>query len=276
MTDDSAQGADDFAFRFGGVARLYGQQALSRFRRSHVAVVGIGGVGSWAAEALARSGIGEISLFDLDDICVSNVNRQIHALDGSIGRMKVDAMAERMRQIQPSVIVHAQHCFVTEKSVESLFQSGFDYVFDATDSVKAKIAMLAYCVRHKIPVLTSGGAGGRTDPSLIQIADLSKTVQDSLLSKVRNGLRRDHGFPRDPKRKFKIEAIFSTEQPFFYQGKGDQGDGQVCRQQVVSAGPVKLDCASGFGAVTHITASFAFFAVSRILRKLSQDISDAY
>lgn len=266
MTSDGQAFADDFAFRFGGVARLYGQQALARFRRSHVAVVGIGGVGSWAAEALVRSGIGEITLFDLDDICVSNVNRQIHALDGSIGRMKVDAMAERLRQIQPSVIVHAEHCFVTEKTVEALFQSGFDYVFDATDSVKAKTAMLNYCVRHKIPVITSGGAGGRTDPGLIQIADLSKTVQDSLLSKVRNLLRREHGFPRDPKRKFKVDAIFSTEQPLF-----DQGNGEVCRQPAPSAsGPVKLDCASGFGAVTHITASFAFFAVSRILGKLAQ------
>jgi tRNA A37 threonylcarbamoyladenosine dehydratase len=272
MTFDSTQPTDDFAFRFGGVARLYGQAALARFRRSHVAVVGIGGVGSWAAEALVRSGIGEISLFDLDDICVSNVNRQIHALDGSIGRMKVDAMAERLRQIQPTVQVHEEHCFVTEKNLETLFQHGFDYVFDATDSVKAKTAMLAYCVRHKIPVITSGGAGGRTDPALIQIADLSKTVQDSLLSKVRNLLRREHGFPRDPKRKFKVDAIFSTEQPFF-----DQGDGQVCRQPAASmSGPVKLDCASGFGAVTHITASFAFFAVSRILRKLSQVTDDAY
>src|SRR3990167_1043406 len=133
---------DSYQNRFSGIDRLYGKGALDILRQRHVAVVGIGGVGSWAAEALARSGIGEITLFDLDDICVSNVNRQIHALDGSIGRMKVDAMAERLCQIQPSIIVHAEPCFVTEKTVEALFQSGFDYVFDATDSVKAKTAML--------------------------------------------------------------------------------------------------------------------------------------
>ncbi len=257
---------DDFEFRFGGIARLYGADALARFRASHVAVVGIGGVGAWAAEALARSGIGTLSLYDLDDICVSNINRQIHALDGSVGQLKVAAMASRLRAIQPTATVHAHPHFVTARNLEMTLPPALDYVFDATDSVKTKTAMIAWCSRNKIPIITSGAAGGQIDPSQIQVADLSRTIQDALLAKVRNQLRRDHNFSRNPKRKFGVDAVFSTEQPRF-----PAPDGGVCaRPSTAQSGPVKLDCASGYGAATHITATFAFFAVARILSKLAQ------
>lgn len=255
---------DDYTFRFGGIARLYGEAALERFRNSHVAVVGIGGVGSWAAEALVRSGVGEITLFDLDDICVSNINRQIHAMQGTVGQMKVDAMATRLQEINPQLTVHAQHTFITPGNVDSLLHKGFDYVFDATDSVKAKTAMIAFCTRNKIKLLCSGGAGGQIDPTQIQIADLNKTIQDPLLAKIRNNLRRLHGFSRNPKRKYRVDCVFSTEQLVYA-----QADGSVCQKKPDGNGPAKLDCASGFGAVTHITATFAFIGVSQILKKLA-------
>ena len=255
----------DYQQRFGGIARLYGLDALQRFSDSHVAVIGIGGVGTWAAEALARSGIGEISLYDMDDVCVTNSNRQLVALNSTVGKMKVDVMAERIREINPEVKVHAHHAFVTPKNVAEHLVSSLDYVLDATDSVNAKTAIIAHCVRHKISVMTSGGAGGQTDPTQIQIADLSKTFQDPLLAKVRNNLRRLHGFTRNPKRRFRVDAVFSTQPPIF-----DQGDGTVCQQKPENLnGPVKLDCATGFGAVTHMTASFGMVASSRILQKLA-------
>lgn len=255
----------DYDFRFGGVARLYGRKALSRFKNSHVAVIGLGGVGSWAAEALARSGIGELSLFDLDDVCVSNINRQVLALQSTVGSMKVDALKQRLLDINPELTIHAHHTFVTEKNLEQVFAPAFDYVFEATDSVKAKTAIIAYCVRHKRRIITSGGAGGQLDPTQIEVADLSRTIQDPLLAKVRNNLRRLHGFTRNPKRRFRVESVYSTE-PLRY----DQGDGSVCATKPDDqAGPVKLDCASGFGSITHITASFGLIAASRILKKLA-------
>lgn len=255
----------DYDFRFGGIARLYGKDALNKFRSSHVAVIGIGGVGSWAVEALARSGIGAITLFDLDDICVSNINRQIHALQGTVGQMKVDSMARRLLEINPEIKVSPCHTFVTPGNVDKLITSEFDFVFDATDSVKAKTALIAHCVRHKIKIISSGGAGGQIDPGKITIADLSRTEQDPLLAKVRNNLRRLHGFSRNPKRKFRVDCIYSTEQLVY-----DQGDGTVCQTKPDGNGPAKLDCASGFGAVTHITATFGLMATSLILKKLSQ------
>jgi tRNA A37 threonylcarbamoyladenosine dehydratase len=264
MSDIDNTLSEDSAFRFGGIARLYGQSALLKFQQSHVAVIGIGGVGSWAAEALARSGIGEVTLFDLDDICVSNINRQIHALQGTVGHMKVEAMASRMQQINPAIKVHASHTFITPGNVESLLHKGFDYVFDATDSVKAKTAIIAHCSRNKIKLICSGGAGGQIDPSKIQIADLNRTIQDPLLAKIRNNLRRLHGFSRNPKRKYRVDCVFSTEQLVYA-----HNDGAVCHEKPSDSGPVKLDCASGFGAATHITATFAFMAVSQILKKLA-------
>lgn len=263
VSDNSGLSGDS-AFRFGGIARLYGQAALKKFQSSHIAVIGIGGVGSWAAEALARSGIGEITLFDLDDICVSNINRQIHALQDTVGHMKVEAMASRIQQINPDIKVNARHTFITPANVESLLDKGFDYVFDATDSVKAKTAIIAHCSRQKIKLICSGGAGGQIDPTQIQIADLNRTIQDPLLAKIRNNLRRLHGFSRNPKRKYRVDCVFSTEQLVYA-----HSDGAVCHEKPAETGPVKLDCASGFGAATHITATFAFMAVSQILKKLA-------
>ena len=255
----------DHHYRFGGIARLYGDAVLEAFGAAHVAVVGLGGVGSWAAEALARSGVGHITLFDLDEVCVSNTNRQLHALDGQYGRAKVEAMAERLKAINPSCQVTTRLQFVTADNVAETLTREFDAVIDAIDSVKSKSALLAHCRRQKIPVVCCGGAGGQLDPTQIRVADLNRTTQDPLLSKVRQRLRREYGFSRNPQRTYGIECVYSTEQ-LTYPTAG----GGVCRQKPDADGPVRLDCATGFGASTAVTASFGLFASARVLDRLAR------
>lgn len=250
--------------RFSGLDRLYGETATRRFRASHVAVVGLGGVGSWAVEALARSGIGELTLIDLDDVCLSNTNRQSHALDGQYGRQKVDALADRVRAINPDCVVHALSAFVTSGNVSKLVSNEFDGVIDAIDSIKSKAALLAHCKRLKCPVICAGGAGGQIDPTQIRIADLSRTTQDPLLAKVRSLLRRDYGFSRNPKRRFGIECVYSTEQLIYPDGAGG-----VCHQKPEGDASVRLDCATGFGASSCVTATFGFTASARMLARLT-------
>ncbi|GGB44495.1 tRNA cyclic N6-threonylcarbamoyladenosine(37) synthase TcdA [Oceanisphaera marina] len=258
-----------FDERFGGIARLYGADALARFATSHVCVIGIGGVGSWAAEALARSGIGAITLIDMDDICITNTNRQLHALSNQIGQEKTLAMAERIRLINPECRVTVVDDFISPDNLAEHLLHDFDYVVDAIDSVKSKVALIAYCKRNKIPVIMAGGAGGQLDPTQIRISDLSKTIQDPLAAKVRGDLRRFHHFSKNPKRKFGVDCVFSTEQPRY-----PDGSGGICNTKKESDGTMKMDCASGFGAITHITATFGFFMVSRVLSKLATQAAE--
>ena len=255
----------DHDLRFGGIRRLYGIRAAERFRTAHVVVVGVGGVGSWAVEALARSGIGKLTLIDLDDVCVSNVNRQLHALDDTIGRPKVEVLAERCRAIQPGIHVVADTAFVTPTNLAERIPQDADHVVDAIDSVLAKAALIAWCKRRKLPITVTGAAGGQTDPTRIRIADLSRTEHDPLLAKVRARLRRDFGFSRNPKRRFSVECVYSDEQ-LVYPGS----DGEVCFQKPGTGESTRLDCASGFGAATFVTGSFGFAAVSRVLARLAR------
>ncbi|MHA3026005.1 tRNA cyclic N6-threonylcarbamoyladenosine(37) synthase TcdA [Chromohalobacter israelensis] len=255
---------DDYDFRFGGIRRLYGAQAAAFFRRAHVVVIGVGGVGSWAVEALARAGVGTLTLIDLDDVCVSNVNRQLHALDGTIGRPKVEVLAERCRAIQPRITVHADTAFVTPTNLAERLPEDADHVIDAIDSVVAKSAVIAWCKRRKIGLTVTGAAGGQTDPTRIRVADLTRTEHDPLLAKVRARLRRDFGFSRNPKRRFGVECVYSDEQ-LVYPG----ADGEVCRQKPGDGEATRLDCASGFGAATFVTGSFGFVAASRTLARLA-------
>lgn len=253
-----------FENRFGGIQRLYGDVALDKFRAAHVCVVGIGGVGSWVAEALARSGIGEITLIDMDDVCETNINRQIHALDGTVGLSKIAVMAERIRLINPECIVNEESVFITRDNTSDLITDSMDYVVDAIDSVKDKAALLAHCRRNKIPVVSVGGAGGQVDPTMIEVIDLSKTQNDPLAAKVRSFLRRHYGFSKSGK-KFGVECVYSKEQL-----KYPQPDGSVCAAKVISDGQTRLDCDGGFGAATVVTSTFGMFAASRVLIKLSQ------
>ncbi len=252
----------DYQLRFGGIARLYGIDGANHIQQAHFCVIGIGGVGSWVAEALARNGIGQMTLIDLDDICITNINRQIHALTDSVGESKVEVMAARIKQINPDCMVNEVEDFITMENLAELIDNQFDYVIDAIDSVRVKTALIAHCKRQKIAMITVGGAGGQIDPTKICIADLSKTYQDPLLAKVKNLLRRDHNFPRNVKRKFAIDAVFSTEQLIY-----PAGDGSVCLAKQSNDGAMRLDCSGGFGAATHVTASFAFVAVSKAISK---------
>lgn len=260
-----SQTPDDSDFRFGGIARLYGQAGLAAFRRAHVVVIGLGGVGSWAAEALARSGIGQLTLIDLDDICVSNTNRQLPALNGQFGRTKVEVMAERILAINPACRVNPVLAFITPDNLAQYITDDLDAVVDAIDSIKPKCALIAWCQRRKIPLVCAGGAGGQMDPTLIQVADLNRTTQDPLLAKVRHKLRREYGFSRNPQRRYGVECVYSTEQLTY-----PTAEGGTCLEKPASAGPVRLDCASGFGASTCVTASFGMVAASRVINRLAK------
>ena len=249
---------ENFEQRFGGIGRLYTPEGLAKLRQSHICVIGIGGVGSWAVEALARSGIGKITMIDMDDICVTNINRQIHALTSTVATLKTEAMKTRIAEINPECQVEIIDDFISPDNLADYLNRGYDYVIDAIDSVKTKAALIAYCKRNKIRLITTGGAGGQTDPSQIQIADLSKTIQDPLASKVRSLLRKEYHFSQNPKRKFGVDCVFST-QPLIFPKMGEGCE--------ISA---TMNCANGFGAVTIVTATFAFFAVGRVIDKLLQ------
>ena len=243
--------------RFGGVARLYGETGAGRLREAHVCIVGIGGVGSWAAEAMARTGIGAISLIDLDMVAESNTNRQIHALGDVYGLAKVDAMAERIRAINPDCRVECIEDFVTPENVGQLFERDFSIIIDAIDQVRAKAAMIACCRQRGLPIIVAGAAGGQTDPTQVKCADLAQTVQDPLLAKLRAQLRREYGFPRDQRKKFGITAVYSTE-PLRYPDKSAS-----CSTQ----GPTGLNCA-GFGSSVCVTATFGMCAAAAAIERL--------
>jgi len=249
--------------RFGGTERLFGQRQTQWLANSHFVVIGIGGVGSWAAEALARTAVGTITLIDLDDVCVSNTNRQIHALTNTVGQLKVEAMAERIRAINPACVVNPIMDFITTENIAQLLPEGIDGVIDAIDSIKPKAALIAHCRRNKIPLVTTGGAGGQTDPTRIQVTDLAKTIQDPLAAKTRNILRRQYRFPSAEKGKFGIDCVFSTEQLVY-----PQSDGSVCASKPGVGNSTRLDCASGFGASMMVTASFGLTAVAHLINKV--------
>nr|WP_320134824.1 tRNA cyclic N6-threonylcarbamoyladenosine(37) synthase TcdA [uncultured Amphritea sp.] len=254
--------SDTFNQRFGGTQRLYGLAGVELFRQANICVIGIGGVGSWAAEALARSAIGHITLIDLDDICITNTNRQIHTLNTTIGEPKTEAMAERIRLINPECQVEVVDDFITLQNISELIGKQFDYVIDCIDSVKEKAALIAHCKRSKISVITVGGAGGQTDPTQINIADLSKTHHDPLAAKTRSLLRRYYNFSKSGRR-FAVDCVYSIEQLVY-----PQPDGSVCQMKTVTDGNTRLDCSGGFGASTCVTATFGFVAVSRVLQKM--------
>lgn len=247
--------------RFGGIRRLYGDKGAEIIKTMHVCVIGIGGVGSWSVEALARSGIGEITLIDHDDICETNINRQLHALTETLSASKVEVIAERIRQINPDCIIHAIDDFITETTLTKYLNQPFDYVIDAIDSIRFKAAMIYHCKRNKTPIITTGGAGGLTDPTQINIKDLSKTMNDPLAAKVRSILRRKYHFSKNIKSSFGVECVSSTQQHVY-----PKADGSVSKEKQGVKG-VGLDCSIGFGASSCVTSVFGFIAVSRVIEK---------
>lgn len=254
----------DFDRRFGGLARLYGAAALAAFRNAHVCVVGVGGVGSWVVEALARSAIGRITMIDLDNLAESNVNRQLHALTDTLGMAKVEALSRRIEQINPYCAVTQVEDFVSADNVADMIPAGrFEYVIDAIDDARAKTALIVHCRQLQIPLVTIGSAGGQVDPTRIAVCDLSRTEQEPLLARVRKNLRIRHGFPRGTKNKFGIDAVYSTE-PLRHP--------EVCATDASdeeATGVTGLNCA-GYGSAVVVTASFGFVAAAHVLRKLAE------
>lgn len=254
-------GSDDYSQRFGGIQRLYGTAAADVLREIHVFVAGVGGVGSWVVEALARTGVGKLTFIDGDTVDVGNANRQLHTLTETFDQSKVEVMAERVRQINPGCEINAIHEYINMENMNGYLEAGYDYVVDALDSIKFKSNMIAYCKRNKIPIIATGGAGGLTDPSMIHVADLSKTFNDPLAAKVRSRLRGEFNFSRNPKRSFGVECIFSSQQQVY-----PKDDGSVSHEKPGIHG-VSLDCRFGYGSASFVTASFGFMAASRAINK---------
>lgn len=257
----------DYLARFGGVARLYGSEALAKLARAHFAIVGLGGVGAWAAEALARSGIGELTLIELDDVCVTNTNRQAHALSSTVGQPKNSVVGHRLKDINPEMTIHSVHDFLDKKNMRNLIGEQtngkkFDIVIDAIDSAYIKAPLAAYCSALKLRLVMCGSSGGKRDPRHVQIADLGRTSSDPMLAKVRTQLYRKYNFKRDNNRKFRIDTVFSTEQMVY-----PKPDGSVCMDKQALQGGVKLDCTSGFGSSVMVTGTFGFMAASRAIER---------
>ncbi len=252
-----------YSERFAGIQRLYGTNKAKIIPTLHICVIGIGGVGSWAVEALARSGVGEITLIDNDDIALSNINRQIHTLDKTINQSKVSAMRERVLQINPECRCHAIDDLITQSNLSKFFHQdcAFNYVIDAIDSARHKSALIYYCKRNKIPIITTGGAGGLIDPTAIKIIDLSKTHNDPLAANVRSQLRYNYNFSRNTKRRFGVECVYSTEQQLY-----PQADGSVGQEKPDTKG-VSLDCNVGYGSSSCVTSVFGFVAAARAIEK---------
>ena len=251
----------DLQRRFGGLERLYGVTGAARIRAAHVVVVGIGGVGSWTAEALARSGVGELTLIDLDNVAESNINRQIHALTSTVGMAKVDAMRERIAQINPHCVVHGIEEFVTPENWLQLLPSGAHAVVDACDQVKAKLAMAVHARKRRYSFVSVGAAGGKRLAHKVDVDDLSVTTHDPLLAQLRYRLRKEHGAPRDGK-KMGVTCVFSREAvapPDASCQLSQQGDGS-------------LNC-HGYGSVVAVTATFGQCAAGWILEQLSRGTS---
>ncbi len=232
--------------RFGGIERLYGAAAAARIAQGHICVIGLGGVGSWVVEALARTGVGKLTLVDLDEICASNVNRQLHALSSTIGKGKAATLAERVRAINPAIAVSVVEDFFTASTAERILEPSYDVVIDCIDNFTNKLIMIKACRRKRQRLIVVGGAGGRRDPSRIVVTDITKAHGDKMLAMLRKKLRQKHDFPR--KGTWSIRCVYSPEEPVIPEGMACPPDG--------------LDCETGYGAVTFVTGTFGFLAAA--------------
>lgn len=249
--------------RFGAVGRLLGRAALERLATARVCVIGLGGVGSWTVEALARSGVGGLTLVDCDEVCVTNVNRQLPALTETVGRPKALVMAERVTGINPACRVEPVVEFFTKENFERLLAPRYDFVVDATDSLQHKLLAIWQCRERGLPVLTVGASAGKRDGTRVLIADLGESESDSLLRFVRKRLRQRHGFPRTEGVPFGVRCVYSPELPVY-----PWADGRVCATQE-PGGEAALDCENGLGSATFVTGAFGFAAAGEVVRVLT-------
>ncbi len=263
----------DYSSSFSSLSRLYGANDYALLQQLRICVVGIGGVGSWTVEALARTGIGHITMIDHDDVTPGNLNRQLHALQSTIGQSKVELMKTRVLEINPDCDIVAEDDFLAEKNLFDYLLRDFDMVIDAIDSIRFKAALIYFCKRNKVPVITTGGAGGRVDPGAVAIADLSVTWNDALAAKVRSRLRAEYGYTSNPKRRFGVPCVYSNEQPVYPKEGGQIGH---AKPGVPGA---SLDCEQGYGSVSFVTGTFGFlaaaYAVNRALELRRRKLNDA-
>lgn len=253
--------SSDYLDRFSGIARLYGTVALERLSRSRILVIGTGGVGSWTAEALARSGVGHLTLVDPDEICVTNTNRQLHALDGQFGRQKIASLAERLRLVHPGIEIVEKPVFFTASNAGDLLGPSYDVVVDGIDDVRLKALLIASCRDRGLPLVVSGGAGGKQDPTQVRAADLAFATNDRLLRLVRKELRRAYAYPPETtKAPFGVQAVFSTENARY-----PWADGSV-RETPEPGAHLRLNCETGFGTATPATGTFGFAVAAEAIK----------
>jgi len=261
----SSQLTESYRNRFGGIARLYGLEALEALAQAHFAVIGLGGVGTWAAEALARSGVGELTLIEMDEVCVTNTNRQSHALASKVGQPKIQVIAERLRDINPELCIHLHEDFIDRDNMRELIGKQHHVVVDAMDAAHIKAALVAYCLAIKVRLITVGSSGGKRDLQRVRVSDLGHTQGDPMLQKIRTQLYRHYNFARDSQRKFRVDAIHSDEQMVY-----PKPDGSVCQTKQHLQDGVKLDCTGGFGSSLMVTGTFGFLAANRALERYLQ------
>lgn len=256
---------EDISRRFVGIQRLYGHQAYQKIIRSHICVIGIGGVGSWVVESLARSAVGELTLIDLDHIAESNINRQIHALDDTIGQSKILAMQARVHAINPQCQINCVDDHLSLNNIANLMSRPFTFTIDCIDQFRIKAALIHFCRSNKQKLLTIGGAGGRVDPTRIKTADLTHSEGDALLAKTRKQLRTQHGFPRNLKRRFDIPCVYSTEQLRY-----PTDTLEVSTDKSACTNLSGLNCANGFGSLSAVTAGFGMIASAYVLNRVAE------
>ncbi len=254
--------------RFDRMGRLVGDVGMKRLMGSHVMVIGLGGVGSWAAESLARSGIGTLSLVDFDQVCITNTNRQLQALGGAVGEYKAEVLAERLRKVNPHLVVNALVKFYHAKTSEELFALKPDYILDAIDNVTAKCHLIAESRKRQVPIVSSTGSGGRLDPTQVRVADLGQTENDPLARAIRKILRGQYDFPDSGK--FGVKAVYSPEDatdPIELHYDGGKGFRCVCPQgenDLHSCDQRNLI----MGNASFVTGTFGFTCASVVVRDL--------
>lgn len=273
--DSSTQQARETQYtlhrRFDRMGRLVGDVSMEKLFKTHVMVIGLGGVGSWAAESLARSGVGQLTLIDFDEICITNANRQMHALQGLVGKKKASVMAERMKKVNPQAQINEKIMFYNEQNAEEIFAMKPDYILDCIDNLTAKCHLLAECRRRGIKVITSAGAAARLDPGAVQIADLGKTHTDPLAHQVRKILRQKYDFPKNS---FGIPCVFTTEIPLMpAELNYDLGQGFKC---VCPQGQNNLHSCDQrnriYGTASFVTGAFGFHMTSWVVRDVLKEI----
>lgn len=257
----------DYQARFGGIGRLFGRKGLEKIQAAKILVIGIGGVGSWAAESLARSGVGAITLVDLDDVCVTNINRQIVAQNSTVGQFKVDVMKQRILDINPHAVIATKQCFFNPKNLENIFDQKYDFVLDACDDFTNKCHLIDYCRKQKIPLVVMGGAGGKIDPLQIKVTDMSVSANDRLLARLRKKLRQEFSFPLETEGDFGVWAVWSHERAVYPTADG-------CLTYKPPGMAKNMDCEEGFGSASFVTGAFAFAGVSLILREITKDTNE--